>query len=78
MLNSFLKNDYPELANIGERFTAHFSTKTVARMPCTTFLHNKEFENLEMAAFYVAGVDKSSKSRFHIQVAFQELQFFDT
>ena len=69
MLNSFPKSDYPQLANIGERFTAHFSTKIVARVPRTTFLHNKEFENLEMAAFYVAGVDKSSKSRFHIQVA---------
>ena len=68
MLNSFPKADFPQLTNIGERFTAHFITGIVARVPRTIFFHNKDFGDLEMAAFYIPGVDKNSKHQFHIQL----------
>ena len=68
MLNSFPKVDFPQLANIGERYTAHFITKIVARVPRVLFLHHKEFGILEMAAFYISGVNKKSNHQFHIQI----------
>jgi len=69
MLNSFPKADFPQLANIGERFTTHFITGIVARVPRAFFLHSKDFGDLEMAAFYIAGVSKKSNHQFHIQIA---------
>ena len=68
MLNSFPKNQFPQLVNIGERYTCHFYTTFTARIPRSVLDHNSEFGDLEMAAIYLAGVDKKSKHQFHIQV----------
>ena len=68
MLNSFPKIDFPQLANIGERYTAHFMTGIFARVPRAIFRNHNYFGDLEMAAFYIAGVNKKSNHQFHIQV----------
>ena len=68
MLNSFPKADFPQLANIGERYTAHFMTGFYARVPRVNFLCHNDFGDLEMAAFYIAGVSKKSNHQFHIQL----------
>ena len=68
MLNSFPKVNFPQLVNIGERYTAHFITGIVARVPRAIFHQHKDFGNLEMAAFFIAGVNKKSRHHFHIQV----------
>lgn len=67
MLNSFPKDSFPQLANIGERYASHFATKVVARIPRAVFLNYKDFGDLEMAALYIAGVNKKSNHRYHIQ-----------
>jgi len=68
MLNSFPKSQYPELANIGERYTCHFFTIFTVRIPRCVLDHDTKFGDLEMAAIYLAGVDKKSNHQFHIQV----------
>ena len=68
MLNSFPKANFPRIANIGERYTAHFITGIVARVPRTNFHHYNDFGDLELAAFYVAGVNKKSNHQYHIQI----------
>ena len=68
MLNSFPKTHFPQLANIGERYTAHFMTGIFARVPRTIFPSHNHFGDLEMAAFYIAGVSKKSNHQFHIQL----------
>ena len=68
MLNSFPKSQFPQLANIGERYTCHFYTTFTARIPRNVLDSNREFNDLEMAAIYLAGVNKKSKQQYHIQV----------
>ena len=76
MLNSFPKSDFPLLEGIGERFTGHFLSTVVARMPASSLVaKNSKLklsdlqENLQMGSVYVAGYhDNSYKSQFHIQV----------
>ena len=70
-------NSFPQVKNAGQRFTSHFISAIVARIPREDFdfskLHpkndNKEKE-LELAAIYLAGVDKKSKTKgqYHIQL----------
>ena len=69
MLNSFPKVDFPLLANMGERFTSHFISLIIARVPLKKFPNAKNFGDLEIAAIYVAGVDKKSSLQFHIQLS---------
>ena len=69
MLNSFPKVDFPLLANIGERFTSHFISSIIARVPRKKFPNSNNFGDLEIAAIYVAGVDKKSRLQFHIQLS---------
>lgn len=76
MLNSFPKADFPLLEGVGERFTGHFISFVVARMPARSLVSKNPKlrlsdlqENLQMGAVYVAGYhDNSYKSQFHIQV----------
>ena len=69
MLNSFPKVDFPLLANIGERFTSHFISSIIARVPRKKFPNIKNFGDLEIAAIYVAGVDRKSRLQYHIQLS---------
>ena len=69
MLNSFPKVDFPLMANMGKRFTAHFISSIIARVPRKSFPNVSNFGDLEIAAIYVAGVDKTSGMQFHIQLS---------
>lgn len=69
MLNSFSKSDFPLMTHIGERFTAHFISSIIARVPANTFPQRSKFGNMEMAAMYVAGKEKISEHQFHIQLS---------
>jgi len=69
MLNSFPKTDFPLLANMGERFTSHFISSIIARVPYKKFPNSSNFGDLEIAAIYVAGVNKKSNLQFHIQLS---------
>ena len=69
MLNSFPKADFPLIANMGKRFTAHFISSIIARVPRKSFPNVSNFGDLEIAAIYVAGVDKTSGMQFHIQLS---------
>ncbi|XP_065887911.1 uncharacterized protein [Dysidea avara] len=69
MLNSFPKSQFPQLVNIGKRYTCHFITNVTARLPRSILDHKSELGDLEMAAIYMAGVSKKSNHQFHIQMA---------
>ena len=69
MLNSFSKSDFPLLIHIGERFTAHFISSIIARVPAKSFKSYKKFGNMEMGAVYAAGINDESKHQFHIQLS---------
>ena len=69
MLNSFPESQFPQLVNIGERYTCHFITGVTARLPRSILDHKSELGDLEMAAMYVAGVSKKSNHQFHLQMA---------
>jgi len=66
---TLLANSFPKLRNnIGPRFTAHFISSIVAKVPVKNFV--KEDENLgplEIGAFYVTGQTKYKK-QWHIQM----------
>ena len=64
MLNSFRH----VATNIGKRYTAHFMSGIFARVPRVNFLNHKDFGDLEMAAFYIPGVNRKSNHQFHIQL----------
>ena len=69
MLNSFSKVDFPLMKNIGERFTAHFISSIVARVPAKSFSNFENFGSLEMSATYIAGKEQKSTHQFHIQLS---------
>lgn len=68
VLNSFSKSMFPQLSHVGERFTAHFISSVIARVPCTSFPGHEKLADLELGAVYVAGVNKESNHQFHIQL----------
>ena len=65
---TLMLNSFPKLTNIGKRYTAHFITRITARVPRVNFSSHKDFGDLEMAAFYIAGVIEKSNHQFHVQV----------
>lgn len=69
MHNSFSKSNFPLLTHIGERFTAHFISSIIARVPADTFPQYKKYGNLEIGAVYIAGKEKKSGNQFHVQLS---------
>lgn len=67
---TLLHNSFPELKTIGKRFTSHFISSIYARVPKADFKFTNKLAELELGAFYVAGVDKERdhKGQFHIQL----------
>ncbi|HEX2209162.1 MAG TPA: GMC oxidoreductase [Longimicrobium sp.] len=61
-------NSFPQVENAGERFTAHFITSVVARVLRTDYPFHEQIGDLELAAIYVAGVDRKTKGQYHIQL----------
>ena len=71
---TLVRNSFPELENIGNRFSSHFITAVVARVPKTA-LESKDdkFGPLEVGAMYVAGVahedkDEAYYHQYHVQL----------
>ena len=69
VLNSFSKSAFPHLNHVGERFSSHFISSIIARVPRDHFTGSKKFSDLEFGAVYVAGVNKESNHQFHIQMS---------
>ncbi|MCB4799214.1 GMC oxidoreductase [Neotamlana laminarinivorans] len=67
---TLIANSFPEIKNIGKRFTSHFVTAIVARIPKKDFKFSSKLSELELGAFYVAGVNPElkNKGQFHIQL----------
>jgi len=61
-------NSFPQVENAGERFTAHFITSVVARVPRADYEFHGEIGELELAAIYMAGVDRKTRGQYHIQL----------
>ncbi|GIG68131.1 GMC oxidoreductase [Phytomonospora endophytica] len=61
-------NSFPEVAAAGRRFTAHFTSEVVARIPCGALFAEGELRSLELGAFYLAGVDEETGNQYHVQL----------
>lgn len=65
---TLLLNSFPQAAKAGERFTAHFITSVVARVPRRDYPFAEQLADMELAAIYVAGKSKSGM-QYHIQLS---------
>lgn len=61
-------NSFPQVKNAGKRFSAHFISSIIARVPRAAFPFSAELAELELAAIYMAGLDKESGGQYHIQL----------
>jgi len=67
---TLIRNSFPQAENIGKRFSAHFITSIVARVPKDDFATSELFGELEIGACYIAGVDDNDyKKQYHIQLS---------
>ena len=69
MLNSFPKATFPRLKYIGERFTAHFISSVIARIPRSSLPYKDQLGEFEIGAMYIAGTHPSSGAQYHIQLS---------
>lgn len=67
---TLVRNAFPHLANkAGARFSAHFITSVVARVPREDLDPQGKFGDLELGACYVAGKGRDWTQQFHIQLS---------
>jgi choline dehydrogenase-like flavoprotein len=67
---TLLRNSFPEKQHLDERFSAHFITSIVARVPKVDLDPNNDFSSLELGACYIAGVANDDyKQQYHIQLS---------
>lgn len=66
---TLLLNSFPHLTRAGERFTGHFITSIVARMPKRNFPFAEELVEMELAAIYVAGRTNEMNMQYHVQLS---------
>ena len=67
---TLIRNSFPMAVNPGDRFSSHFITSIVARVPKNDFKGHEQFGELEIGAFYVAGVANDSfEQQYHIQLS---------
>ncbi|MBC5839041.1 GMC oxidoreductase [Flavobacterium muglaense] len=66
---TLLMNSFPQVKRAGERFTAHFITSIVARIPRKDFDFASKLNELELAAIYMAGVNPDSGMQYHVQLS---------
>ncbi|WP_194758309.1 GMC oxidoreductase [Priestia megaterium] len=65
---TLIMNSFPQVANVGRRFTAHFISAIVARIPRIDYEFNAELGELELGAIYLAGENKHTGGQYHIQL----------
>lgn len=61
-------NSFPQVRRAGDRFTAHFITSVVARVKRTDYPFHEEIGELELAAIYMAGMNRKTRGQYHIQL----------
>jgi choline dehydrogenase-like flavoprotein len=66
---TLLMNSFPENKKAGKRFTSHFITSVVARVPRVDFAFAGKLSELELAAIYMAGKNKQSGMQYHVQLS---------
>lgn len=66
---TLLLNSFPQMKRAGERFTAHFITSVVARVPRKDFDFGERIGELELAAIYLAGKNKQNNMQYHVQLS---------
>lgn len=65
---TLVQQSFPAVPQAGERFSAHFITSVVARVPRSDLDPDGGFGPLEIAACYVAGKGEDYSQQFHIQL----------
>lgn len=66
---TLVRNSFPDAVNPGKRFSAHFISSIVARIPKKDFKTSPRFGELEIGACYIAGIGKNYRQQFHIQLS---------
>jgi choline dehydrogenase-like flavoprotein len=66
---TLLLNSFPQIKGAGERFTAHFITSVVARIPRKDYSFANSLDELELAAIYLAGTNPDSGMQYHVQLS---------
>lgn len=67
---TLVRNSFPTIPNLGSRFSAHFISSIVARVPKSDLDPDGKFGQLELGANYVAGIANNSfDQQFHIQLS---------
>lgn len=67
---TLIHNSFPAAASVGERFSAHFITSIVARVPKEDLDPHGAFGELEVGACYVAGTGpRGYAQQYHIQLS---------
>ncbi len=61
-------NSFPQVRHTGARFTAHFITAVVARVPRADFDFASKLAELELAAIYLAGKSPAGM-QYHVQLS---------
>lgn len=65
---TLISNSFPQVKNVGSRYSAHFLSSLVARVPREDFPFHSRLGDPEVAAAYIAGRDKNSGGQYHIQL----------
>lgn len=65
--NSFPAEQFPDLKNVGERFTGHSMSLIVARVPRLAFDFEQSLPDWAVSAFYMAGNEQTSGLQYHTQ-----------
>lgn len=65
---TLVRNSFSQASQVGKRFSAHFITAIVARVPKKDLEPDCGFGDLELGACYVAGIGKNFKQQYHIQL----------
>lgn len=66
---TLMLNSFPQVEKAGERFTAHFITSVVARIPRADYPFAQKLAELELAAIYLAGKNRDSGMQYHVQLS---------
>ncbi|WP_246041149.1 GMC oxidoreductase [Flavivirga rizhaonensis] len=66
---TLIMNSFPQVKKAGDRFTAHFITSVVARVPRKDYDFANQLNELELGAIYMAGANKESGMQYHVQLS---------
>ncbi len=66
---TLVRNSFPQATLVGKRFSAHFISAIVARVPKADLESKNKFGDLELAACYVGGIESDYKQQYHIQLS---------